>query len=74
MPNGMVGALGCTDIKTGKDIKVAAGCMTHDERRRYFEQPGLILGKRIKYLTFPKGVLNKPRQPTFQSIKMEADT
>lgn len=73
VPNGMVGAMECTDVKTGEDITVAAGCMTHDERKRYFENPDDLLLKTIKYKRFPKGVKDKPRFPTFQSLRMEAD-
>lgn len=68
-PNGMVGALLCTDVKTGKKIQVAAGCMTHDERLAYFQQPQTIVGHTIIYRNFKKGVKDKPRFPTFQSIK-----
>lgn len=73
VPNGMVGALLCKDLKTGKDIRVSAGTMTHADRILYFQNPDLILQKIIKYKTFPKGVKDKPRHPTFQSIKMESD-
>lgn len=72
-PNGMVGSLECTDVKTGKDITVAAGSMPHDERTLYFREPWRILKKTIKYKTFPKGVKDKPRFPTFQSIKLKED-
>lgn len=73
VPNGMVGALQCRDWETGQDITVAAGCMTHHERQFYFKNPNMILGKIIKYKTFPKGVKDKPRFPTFQSIRAESD-
>jgi DNA ligase-1 len=73
VPNGMVGSLECTDVKTGKPITVAAGTMPHDDRIRYFKNPGLLLGQVIKYKTFPKGVKDKPRFPTFQSIRMKED-
>jgi DNA ligase-1 len=73
IPNGMVGALLCKCLKTGADITVAAGSMPHDLRKRYFEQQDLIVGKTIKYKTFLKGVKNKPRFPTFQSIRAESD-
>lgn len=73
IPNGMVGALECTDVKTGKEIIVSAGCMAHEERLKYFAHPELILRKQIKYKTFLKGVKDKPRFPTFQSIKLESD-
>lgn len=73
IPNGMVGALECKDIKTGESIKVAAGCMTHDMRRHYFENQDQILGKVIRYKMFEHGRKDLPRFPTFQGIRMESD-
>lgn len=73
VPNGMVGALECLDIKSGKEITVAAGKMTHDERKDYFNNPEKIVNKAIKYKTFLKGVKDKPRFPTFQSVRMKSD-
>ena len=73
IPNGMIGSLECIDLKTGNLIIVSAGSMSHDLRKYYFENPHLILGQIIKYKHFPKGVLNKPRFPTFQCIRMKSD-
>lgn len=73
VPNGMVGSLLCWDVKTQQDIIVGAGAMSHDERRMYFENPHLIVGQLIKYKTFPKGVKDKPRFPTFASIRPISD-
>lgn len=73
VPNSMVGALECTDINTGKPITVAAGTAPHDLRKAWFDNPSLILKQTIKYKTFPKGVKDKPRFPTFQSIKLKED-
>lgn len=73
VPNGMVGALHCMDMKTKKPIKVAAGSMPHSDRELYFSQPSLLLGKVIKYKTFLHGVKDKPRFPTFQCIRAESD-
>lgn len=71
--NSMVGTLHCTDVKTGQQIDVAPGCMTHAERRAYFDSPATLIGQTIKYKTFKHGVKDKPRFPTFQSIRMKAD-
>ena len=73
IPNGMVGALDCIDEKTRQPIRVAAGTMTHEDRKNYFENQHLILQKHIKYKKFLKGEKDKPRFPTFQSIRMESD-
>ena len=72
-PNGRVGALQCIDVKTGKDITVGAGSMPHALRLHYFNNPQLIMGKVIKYKSFPIGVKDKPRFPTFQSLRAKSD-
>lgn len=73
IPNGMVGAFDCIDAKTRMPIRVSAGTLTHAERKMYFENPHLILQKHIKYKKFLKGEKDKPRFPTFQSIRLESD-
>lgn len=73
VPNGLVGSLLCKDVKTGNEITVSAGSMDHDMRKHYFENPKELLGQVIKYKHFPKGVKDKPRFPTFQSIRLESD-
>jgi DNA ligase 1 len=74
VPNGMVGALLCKCHKTDKEIVVSAGAMTHDERKMYFDQPHLIVGKVIKYKSFMKGVKDLPRFPNFVSLRMASDS
>lgn len=82
--NGMVGALTGTVLSPVKDgsrvllaagqpVRVGAGCLTHDERKRYFENPGEIIGRVGKAKFFPKGVKDKLRFPTFQSFRQAAD-
>lgn len=85
IPNGMVGSLECRVLKQVKDsrgavlfekdqtITVGAGRMTHDDREKYFKQPELLLKQIIKFKTFPKGVKDKPRFPTFQTIRAASD-
>ena len=86
IPNGMIGSLLCkqigdvTDAATGQviledgqDITVSPGAMTEEEKKFYFENKGLIMGKMIKYKFFPKGIKDKPRFPNFQSFRMGSD-
>lgn len=73
VPNGMVGALVCEDEKTGAEITVSAGCMTHDQRMHYFNNQDQIIGKVIKYKHFAVGRKDKPRMPTFQAFRIESD-
>jgi DNA ligase 1 len=84
-PNGMVGAMMCEleepmlDSKggvllpKGEVVKVGAGSMPHDMRLYYFLHPEELLNHTIKFKTFPKGVKNKPRFPTFVSVRAESD-
>lgn len=71
--NGMVGALICKDLESGKEIKVAAGCMTHSERVHYFNNQHELIGKLITYKTMLYGRMDKPRFPTFQRIRPLSD-
>lgn len=73
VPNGLVGSLQCLVVKTGEEITVAAGRMTHHEREVYFRNQEHLIGKTIKYKFFPKGGKDKPRFPTFQCIRVESD-
>ncbi len=73
IPNGMVGALMCKDVKTGEIIKVGAGKMKHAERFDYFNNPEKIVNKVITYKKFPKGVKDKPRFPIFVSLRADFD-
>lgn len=85
VPNGMVGAMmgrilkDVTDAKGvvlfPKDtvVKVGAGSMPHADREMYFKNPHLLLKQIGKAKTFPKGVKDKPRFPTFQSLRSMTD-
>jgi DNA ligase-1 len=84
VPNGMVGNLVCkalADVKDGKklliekgqEITVAAGRLTANERKEFWENQSLIIGKIVKFQFFPKGIKDKPRFPTFQSFRDESD-
>ena len=85
-PNGMVGNLTCMLLKDVKDtqsgelllkagqvITVSAGNMPHSDRVRYLKDEHLIVGQVIKFKFFPKGIKDKPRFPTFVSIRSESD-
>lgn len=84
VPNGMVGTLKGRTTSVVKDgtkvlfekdtpVTVSAGSMVHTDRVRYFREPHLIVGKIGKGKLFPKGIKDKPRFPTFQSLRMEED-
>jgi len=84
VPNGMIGSLigtaikdvtwkGDTLIAKGDQIEIAAGKLTHNERRDYFKNQEKILGKIAKYQFFPVGFIDKPRFPTFQGLRDPLD-
>jgi len=85
-PNGMVGSLTCRisnnifdDVtkellfEEGLMITVSPGKMTHNERMYYFGHKEELLNKTIKFKSFTKGVKDKPRFPTFISIRNPED-
>lgn len=71
VPNGMVGRLIC--MFKGDEINVSPGKMTNEEATRYWNEPGLLVGKTIKFKHFAKGVKDKPRFATFQGERIESD-
>lgn len=84
VPNGLVGNMGCRAIHEVKDgnrvvirpgdpITVSPGNMDHASRKHYFEHPDELIGKVIKFKFFPKGIKDKPRFPTFVSIRTPED-
>lgn len=84
VPNGMVGTIigeavkdvtyaGRTIIRKGDEIEVAPGKLSHDERRKYLQNPEQIIGRIGKYQFFPVGVKDKPRFPTFQCFRDPVD-
>lgn len=86
VPNGQVGSLTCelledivdtrtktTILQKGQTITVSPGNMDHPTRKQYFENPSLIVQKIIKFKFFPKGLKDKPRFPTFVTIRSKED-
>lgn len=84
VPNGMVGAMvgevladvvcdGALLFAKGQDVRVGPGCLTHDQRRYYFEHQDELYVRVCKAKFFPKGIKDKPRFPTWQSFRDEGD-
>ncbi len=72
--NRQVGTLLCSDVLTGKAIKVSPGRMTKVEREIYLAQFGTGLKQDIKnkvvtYRQFPTDDFAAPRFPTFQCFR-----
>lgn len=62
---GMLGSFLCVDSKTGNEITVGAGKLTHDERIDVWNNQSKYLGKILKYRSMSGGVKDKPRFPRF---------
>lgn len=61
---GRMGKLRCRDMVTGIEFKVGTG-FDAAEREYYWEQQKQVVGRIIKYKSFPIGVKTKPRQPVY---------
>lgn len=85
VPNGMVGSFvvtiltipeGLPDhivLKVGDEMTVGAGRLTHEERRRYFENPDEFIGKISKFKFFLHGMKDKLRIPVHQTLRNPED-
>lgn len=79
VPNGMVGSMECDILKdsdlfkAGQRVTISKGEMTSEMAKDFFENQHKLVGQVIKFKHFPKGVKDKPRFPTFQTIRAEED-
>lgn len=82
--NGMVGAMlgnvtkdvvidGAVLFAAGQEVRVGAGCLSHDQRREYFLRQDEFKSMVHKAKFFPKGIKDKPRFPTWQGFRMAED-
>ena len=82
--NGMIGAMigECLTVvkdgdkvlfEKGQEVKVGAGRLSHEQRKYYFENQDEFKSKVHKGKFFPKGIKDKPRFPTWQTFRSEAD-
>lgn len=69
LPSGQVGTIVGNDIKTGQHLEISPGKMTHDERKKYWENQFDIVGTVVKYKAFVYGSINTPRFATFQGFR-----
>ncbi len=84
VPKGMVGMLkmclladveyrGQKLFEKGMLVDVGPGVMTHEDRIRFFKDPGYIIGTIGKIKIFPHGTKDKPRFPTWNGPRAAAD-
>lgn len=74
----MIGALICVRINatgqpSSEPFRVAPGTMTHEERKKFFADPSLIMGKIIKCKEFAYGKVNQPRFARFHGLRDPID-
>lgn len=72
-PLGMLGAFICIDVKSGEEIKVGAGKLTHAERVQVWENQSDYLHNLLKYRSMSTGVKDKPRFPRFITWRDKGD-
>lgn len=85
-PNGEVGTIigtllkdifhpvtGNVLFKEGLEVQVSPGEMTQEECKFYWSNQEQIVGKVIKFKTFPQGVKDKPRFPTFVCFRDKSE-
>lgn len=84
VPNGMIGAMlgvAISDVydgstllfSKGQEVKVSAGCLSHEQRKYYFQHQDQFKALLHKAKFFPKGLKDKPRFPTWQSFRSLSD-
>ena len=71
--SGRIGTLYGMDCKTGDPLVISPGRMTLDDRKKYFENPKLIVGKIGKYKSFEYGRVFASRFVTWQGFRDASD-
>jgi DNA ligase-1 len=71
--SGKIGALWLTPIKGGEEFKVGAGCMSHEDREYYFNNPSEINGRIVKFKYFDHGAKDAYRHARFFCFRAESD-
>lgn len=71
VPKGVLGMIQVQDCPDFPDklLDIGPGEMDHETRKLYWENPELLVGKRITFKYFPFGVKDKPRFPTFKCVR-----
>lgn len=72
IPMGLLGALRCSDPKTGQEFEVGTG-FTELDRVKLWQNRECLPGQIIKYKHFSYGQKDKPRQPVFLGFRHQDD-
>ncbi len=73
VPNGQIGTIIGHDTKTGQLLEISPGRMSHEQRRWFWWNQHLIIGKVAKYKFFGYGAIDAPRFATFQAFRDRED-
>lgn len=57
----------------GGTVEVSAGCLTHEQRKHYFNDPQAFLDQIHKGKFFPVGMKDKLRFPTWETFRASSD-
>ncbi len=68
----LLGTIKVEDLQTKAVFNIGSG-FNEEQRRTFYKDPQLILGKIVKYKYFPVGVKELPRHPVFLGIRDERD-
>jgi DNA ligase 1 len=69
-----LGMIGCLQLLIDEEVvNISCGCMTHEERIDYFENPEKILGKILKFKEMVYGKKDKPRLAQFTGFRADED-
>ena len=68
VPSGMVGTIIAKDPRWG-ELRIAPGVMSHAERKEFWRNPAVVMGKTIHWRSFGYGVKDKPRFPRFYGFR-----
>lgn len=71
--SGKIGALWLEPMNGGEEFKVGAGCMTHEDREHFFNNPDELLGRIAKYKFFDHGAKDALRHARFFCFRAESD-
>jgi DNA ligase 1 len=70
---GMVGAFVVRSDKWPTEFRISASSLSHDNRRKAWDQRGEYIGELARFKYFPHGVVDVPRHGVFEAIRDRAD-
>ncbi len=71
--SGKIGALWLAPMEGGERFKIGAGCMSHEDRKFFFDNPNELLCRIAKYKFFDHGAKDKLRHGRFFCFRAESD-